>query len=243
MTIDPERLAAYADGQLPPDEAARVAAAIAADPALSRQVAAHRALRATLSAHFAPILDESVPPRLAAMLEASRADEAEGDDNVIDFGAMLAARARPAPRRWMMGGAIAASLALGLVLGTQVPRGGLMRESGGHLVAEGALDRALTGQLAGESGGDTRILLSFRDARGGYCRGFETGGTAGIACRADGHWAIVRSQSGGASEPAGDFRQAGSQAAQIMAAAQDMATGPALDPEAERTARDAGWAR
>ena len=45
MTIAPELLAAYADGELDGQEASTVAAAIAANPELQAQLAAHRALR------------------------------------------------------------------------------------------------------------------------------------------------------------------------------------------------------
>src|SRR3546814_6659225 len=57
MTITPEEIAAFADGQMEGDAKARVAAAVAADPQLARQVEAHRALAARLAGHFAPILE------------------------------------------------------------------------------------------------------------------------------------------------------------------------------------------
>ena len=64
MSIDRETLAAYAEGQLDGAERLRVEAAIAADPALADEVAAHRALGERLRAHFAPIMDLPVPDRL-----------------------------------------------------------------------------------------------------------------------------------------------------------------------------------
>src|SRR6185369_970394 len=84
VTIDRELLAAYADGELGPDEVARVEAAIAADPALAAELDAHRQLRATLSSHFAPILDMPVPDRLSAALKTS--------SNVVDLGEVRRAR-------------------------------------------------------------------------------------------------------------------------------------------------------
>ena len=60
ISITPERLAAYADGELDGETARAVETAIAADPALQAQVAAHRALKARLSAHFAPIAAQPV---------------------------------------------------------------------------------------------------------------------------------------------------------------------------------------
>ena len=244
MTIDPEMLAAYADGELGPEDAAKVEAAMAVDPALAEQVAAHRRLRETLSAHFAPIADMPVPDRLTAMLAPK--------DNVVSLAAVRQERAaetvqrqrRSLSPRWMMGGALAASLTLGILIGGQVTGSDPIRVQGGTMVAAGSLDRALTGQLASAQDGEpVRILVSFQAQGGHYCRGFESGETAGIACRAGDRWEIVRSQSGGSGPVRTGYRQAGSGAAQIMAAAQDMAAGEALDDAGERKALEKRWLR
>lgn len=248
MTITPEMLAAYADGELSGQEAARVEAAIAADPALADEVAAHRALRAQLSAHFAPLLDRPVPEAmLAALRTPDTADPSPAPDNIVDFGAARRAKqatATPGRTRWMWSGALAASLALGLVLGTQLPHesGSIVREDG-RLIASGDLDKALSTQLASaDQDAPVRVLLSFQRGDGQYCRGFEDGATAGIACRAGDRWAIERTQAEqGTGGVGGGYRQAGSAAGAIMAAAQDMAADGALDADAERRARDGGW--
>lgn len=243
MSIDPALLAAYADGELGPEQRAEVEAAIAADPALAKEVEAHRALRATLSAHFAPILDMPVPDRLKAPLER-RAD-------VVDLAEMRRTRKESArPRavwpRWATGMAVAASLAIGIVVGGQIPGRAPVRSDNGALLASGALEKALTAQLASaaaEGGGPIRILLSFRARDGAWCRGFVMESSAGIACRERDGWAIARLQAGSEAQGEGVYRQAGSAEAEIMAAAQDMASGPALDAEAESAARDSGWRR
>jgi hypothetical protein len=117
-----------------------------------------------------------------------------------------------------------------------------VRSVGGQLVAGGALDKALTTQLASaqDGQGGVRILLSFKAEDGHYCRGYAAGAMSGIACREDGNWALIRTQAssaGGGSE----YQQAGSANADIMAAAQEIAVGDALNPQSERAARDAGW--
>jgi hypothetical protein len=124
----------------------------------------------------------------------------------------------------------------------QWPQGGEIRSEGGQLVASGTLDKALTTQLASAQKYDApvRILLSFKSDDGRYCRGFESGATSGIACRSGGNWDLVQTRSGDSAESR-EYRQAGSSASQIMAAAQEMAAGGALDAEAERAARDSGW--
>ena len=242
MSIDRETLAAYADGELGPEDAARVEAAIAADPALAEEVEAHRKLRAMLAGHFEPVTAMPLPERLTAPLKAS------GSSNVVDLGAVRRARAQAqAPRiwpsRWAMGGAIAASLVLGVMVGGQLSGPGPVTSAGGRLVASGALEGALTRQLASADGkAPVRILLSFKAGDGRYCRGFETEAMAGIACHEGNDWILERTQAGGAHSRT-DYRQAGSGTAAIMAAAQDMAPDGALDADAERRARDTGWRR
>jgi hypothetical protein len=228
MSIDRETLAAYAEGQLDATEQQRVEAAIAADPALADEVAAHRALRERLRAHFAPILEMPVPDRLREAVLPSA--------EVIDLDAVRKARGSS----WIMSGAIAASLALGVIVGTQVRDGGPIGNVGGRMVAQGALDKALTTQLAAAQAQPIHVPLSFRNAQGRYCRVFDDGANAGIACRDDQRWVIDRLQSGSG---AGDtqYRQAGSVMGEIMAAAQAMAPDGALAPQQEEAAKARGW--
>src|SRR3546814_6397555 len=73
-------------------------------------------------------------------------------------------------QRWGSGLAIAASLVLGLMLGTQIHSGGAIAERNGALMASGALARGLDTRLASadaDSGG-LRILASFQRAGGDY---------------------------------------------------------------------------
>lgn len=225
MTPTPEQLAAFADDQLTGAEHAAVAEAIAADPALGQQVAAHRALKARLAERFAPIAHEPVPDRLAAMLMPR--------DTVVDFAAARTKRRGVKPWGWLAGPALAASLVLALSLKPADPTG----------YAEGELAAALDSQLVGQQGPDAkvRVLLSFREAGGGYCRAFESGSEAAIACRDARGWKLRTTGAAGEKGGAGnDFRQAAS-AGEVLATAQAMAAGPALDAQAEVAARRNGW--
>lgn len=230
MSIDPELLMAYADGELNPLEAKRVERAVAADPALAAQLAEHRALRAALSGHFAPVAEEPVPDRLAAMLTG-----------VATLPPPQAQRRRARLPAWTgWGGAIAASLLLGLMLGQGWDRG-MVRSADGRLYAAGPLAHALDDQLA-DAGGDMRVPVSFRDAGGAYCRVFTAPGTDGIACRDGKGWALRQTRgAGGAAGPKTDYAQAGSADPALMAAAQAMMAGDPLDAAAEQRARAAGW--
>lgn len=233
MTVTREELAAWADGELDAARAAEVAAAVAADPALAREVASHRALKGLLSAHYAPIADEPVPGRFAAPLRVKPADEPEAAA-VTDLAAARTARSsRRIPRwGWIVGPALAASLAL-LLIATP-------KASGNYADAQlaSALDTRLTADPA--QAGEPRVLLSFARQDGELCRAWAAPAGSGIACRDAKGWRIER-KGPGIDTAASDYRQAGSPLEELMGAAQDMASDGALDPEQEAAARQRGW--
>lgn len=227
MSIDPEMLMAYADGELGPIEAKRVERAMAADPALAEQVAQHRALRAALNAHFAPVSQEPVPDRLAAVLKS----------NVVELPLPQKRAEAGGWLRW--GGAIAASLVLGLAIGHGWQTEGVVRTQGGQLYAAGTLATALDGELAANQGA-VRVPVSFRDTRGDYCRVFTSNTADGIACRDAQGWALRQTRAGAAGAKT-DYSQAGSADPALMAAAQEMMAGDPLDAAGEARAKAAGW--
>ena len=228
MTITPEQLAAYADGELDDLTAARVRRAIEGDPALAAELARVTALRDMLAARFDPVLAEPVPERLTTAIEAAA--------KVVSLSDVRAARQRLWQRpqfRFAAGSAIAASLVVAVLVGGSggTPAGYADRQ----LAA--ALETTLSGQTAPDG---TKLLLSFRDDSGTACRGYAGQSASGIACRDDQGWKLKVSGQGGA-QATTQYRQAGNTDAAIMAAAQDMAAGPALDAAAEEAARKAGW--
>ncbi len=232
MIVTPEMIAAYADGELEGAQLAAVEAAIAADPALAAQVERHRALKAQLGAHFAPILAQPVPDSLTALLQ-SKAESAE----VLSFAAERQKRGlAPMVRRWtpFAGPALAASLVLAL----WQPWQGLDTPQG---YADPQLASLLDTQLVAEqaTGEQVRILLSFRNDVGRYCRAWRGSDSGGIACRDATGWKIERALGIGAAQTT-EYRQAGSDM-EILAAAQEMAAGEALDAVAEAQAKADGW--
>ena len=66
IDLSEERLLAYVDGELPPAEAARIEAALAAHAGARAFVERERGMRQRLQAAFAPVMDEPVPERLMA---------------------------------------------------------------------------------------------------------------------------------------------------------------------------------
>ncbi len=267
MTVSDEELMAYADGELAETDAARVAAAVAADPALAGKLEAQRRLRALLRGTFDPVAAEPVPEDLTLLIAAAAAQEAEedmtdarppselpaGKPRVIDLAEIRQRRKAEAPatngrprhlRHWRIGLAVAATLVLGLMIGTQFERGN-MTERNGALLASGDLARGLETRLASAPDGDLRILASFRRQDGDYCRVYAATASAGIACKDSGRWVLEHVVAGDGRTEA-DYRQAGSDKsgsdrADLMAKAQDMAAGDPLDAAQEREAAAGGW--
>lgn len=261
-TIAQHELMAYIDGELAPDDAARVEAAMASDPALAAQVERGRRLRAQLRSAFDPVLDEPVPARFAALLRGDAGAAGERSHDAATADAMhagatdartasnvrpLPTRAERAPRaRWHAPVyALAASLAVLAVSLWLRPAGGPVQMQGGEFVARGDLARGLDNALASEPAANAALSigLSFRDGEGRVCRSFvqRTGpGIAGLACRDDGRWTLpVLSRAGDAG---GELRQAASGIpTEVQAAIDARLQGDAFDAETERAARDAGW--
>ncbi|WP_309622902.1 hypothetical protein [Novosphingobium sp.] len=230
MTVSDERLAAYADGELNEFEAAQVRRAIGADPALADQLAALEGLKAALAAHYDPILAQPVPAALSDPIEQAA--------KVTNLSA-----AREARQRWfskpVVRYAALPALAASLLIVVFVGRGGESDTAG---YAAPQLAAALDGALSGETGRDgTKLLLSFRDSAGSACRAYAGKTGAGIACHGDKGWKLVKTGTAG-TRSGSEFQQAGSSAADIMTAAQDMAANGAMEPGEEAAARKGGWA-
>ena len=124
--IDEAMLIALVDGELDDVTRRRVERAMAEDPALAERVAMHRRLRERLAGHYAPIAQEPLPEAMRALVEDS---------------ARVVPLARPAPRwrGWVTGGAIAASLVLGLGLGRlSGGEGGPIGVQNGVMIAQGS---------------------------------------------------------------------------------------------------------
>ena len=226
MSVDDETLMAYADGELDPLTAKRVERAIAADPALAEQIDRHRAVRARIAASYAPIAEEPVPGRLSTLLAGN-----------------VAPLVRPASRPPLSSpqamAAMAACLVMGLVLGLAIQPREPVRTRDGGLYAAGSLARALDDQPGGAAG-PTRIAVSFRDRKGGYCRVFASDAADGIACRDAAGWALRQTRPGTVAQTTA-YAQAGSTDPALMAAAQDMMAGAPLDAAGEAAARARGW--
>lgn len=228
MSVDDETLMAFADGELSEVERAAVEAALAEDPVLRGKLEAQRLLRARLSAAFDCALTEPLPSRLAAAVQPREAD-------IVSLAHRRAERW--SVREW---GAMAASLAAGLLIGFSVmnTQTRIIRVADGGLEASGVLAHALDTQLASDEPGAVRIGLSFAAQGGGYCRTFSVtkNNTSGLACREGDVWSVAMTAQGGG----GVVRMAAAPEA-VMAAVDAMIVGEPLDQAGEERARAQGW--
>jgi anti-sigma factor RsiW len=141
MNWTDDTLMAYADGELADPPRGEFERALAADATLRARVEAMQAQRARLGAAFAPVLDEPMPQRLLDLLQPAGAATASAPA-VANLDARRAAREqanaaateqarqraaatpRTAAASWARWGGMAAALLLGVMLGTQLDRGG-----------------------------------------------------------------------------------------------------------------------
>ena len=228
---DDEKFFAWLDGELSPEEAAEMQAKVAADPALARLAEQHRSLGAQLKGVFDPIAETPVPERLRAAVRPPA--------QVVDLVAARRARSMPVAAQWM---AMAATLAIGILVGTRVPQGAdePVQMKDGKLYAAAALNNALNTQLASAPGGDVRIGVTYRDQAGEICRSFTVNAASGLACRTGGRWqmkGLFAAPEGQANE----YRMAAGMDPNLAALVDSTIASEPFDAAAEKAARDKGW--
>ncbi|HET8690752.1 MAG TPA: hypothetical protein VFM30_01330 [Steroidobacteraceae bacterium] len=239
MKFSDEMLMAYADGELDLVARAEIEAAMAVDPALARAVERHRAMAAKLRKAFEPILDEPLPPALAALA---------GDEEAVQAVELAAARERHIGfGRWQLPAwtAIAASVLVGLFVGVLLTRGGgsPYEETPEGLVARGELADGLEYGLASlPARSNVKIGVTFRHRDGRPCRSFTfRHGTAvaGLACRGRADWKLELLADAPAED--GDLRAAASMPAPVARLVDTVIEGEPFDAQAESAAVASGW--
>lgn len=249
MKVSEETLMAYVDGELDAEGVAVVEQAMREDPALATAVDAQRGLRQRLQQAYAPVLDEPMPERLLAAVNAGAANETPATDATVV--PLRASRDTRTPRRgwhWPEWTALAASLAIGVLvapwLRPDAPPA-LLEMSGDGLVARAGLAHALDNRLASEGAGPgpVSVGLSFRARDGHYCRTFVLApprAVAGLACREGDGWRV--SALGEARPAGGELRLASAPLPPAVLSEVDARLqGDPLDAAGERDAREAGW--
>jgi hypothetical protein len=228
---DNEKFFAWLDGELAPGEAAEMARKVAADPELQQLAAQHRALGARLHSAFDPIAAAPVPEPLQTALRPSA--------EVIDFAAARRARTMPSLVQWA---AMAATLVLGVFVGTMVPErsSGPVEVQGGKIYAAATLNQALDTQLASAPAGDVRIGITFRGQAGQICRSFTAQGSSGLACRSGGRWQL-KGMFAAPEGQASDYRMAAGMDPNLAALVDSTMAGEPFDAAQEKQALRRGW--
>lgn len=233
--VSDERFFAWLDGELSPEETARVEAEVAADPELKRLADQHRAMHSRLKGAFESVAEAPVPERLLAAVRKPAAE-------VIDFGSARQARQ---PRHWgslPQWVAMAATLAVGIFVGSAIPQGGSapVEVHGSRIYAAATLDQALDMQLASAPAGAVRIGLTFRDESGAVCRTFTQPSASGLACRDGDHWQL-RGLFAAPEGQGGQFRMAAGMDANLAGLVDSTMSGEPFDAAQEKAAKDKGW--
>ena len=246
MTLDETEVMAFVDGELDAAAAARIEGAMATDEILRGDVERHRRLREAARLAFADILSETPPAPLIDSIKG-RTKPAE----VVDLGAARAQKdksaARRAPTAWLwQGGAIAATLVIGVAAGRMIGVGPASNAGGaGLLTADRGLTQALNSVGPATPGAVTRVGFSFRDHAGEYCRTFQTQrdqAISGVACHDRQSWSVRVAAAGPATLATGAYRMAASDTPPAVLAAVDaMIDGPSLDATGEAQARKQDW--
>jgi anti-sigma factor RsiW len=252
MSIAEETLMAYVDGELDSPARAEIEAAMRDDPEVAERIAKHRELRAKIQSAYEPELTEAVPERLlAAVRKSIRAP----DSNIVDLKEARAAaqappRVQPRKPTWRFAASMAASLVIGVGVGLFAWRHSdsiMIQNSGGALVASGALDRGLSNQLAGDRSpaSTVDIGLSFLAKSGDYCRTFTILGgasSAGLACRHEKRWEIRALAQPGSTGGSSEYRTASSSLSPaIVSAVEQQISGEPLERSAEIAALKRQW--
>lgn len=242
--ISDEMLVAFLHGELNELEIKRVEAAMAADPAIAAKAEAFAVQDDDVRAAFNDILAAPVPDNLVATIMNTRPEA-----TVVDLAAV---RERKSQRSWgwPQFGAMAATLALGLIAGWQTSAPG---PSGSDALVIASADGPVLGSeaqsfLASAQSGDQKqlgsigtasVTISFRTADGVLCRQFavagQAGATDGVACREGSRWMLQAL--GARAGEAGEMRTASGDAAPAVLATVDaLIDGEPLDAAAEKAA-------
>lgn len=246
--IDDATLMAYVDGELDSGRSREVERALAQSPELAARLAVHRAVRRRVAGGRSGAVVEPIRGRPMSLVARPNSSERP---EVVDLAAVRRQRRPAAPRQapGTAGLLAATGLAAGLIIGfggAALRPAPAVATQGGALVAQGNLARTLEDQLVADQSRTQAIQVGFtiRAGDGRYCRTFldRPARLAGLACRAGMRWTVPLAAAAGGAERAGASRGVGDQIpAPVLAAAQAMASGPALDAPAEAAARELGW--
>jgi hypothetical protein len=228
--MDQESLNAFVDGELSPEEMARIAALLEERPEMKAYVLKQEKLRAAL--RFEDVLRAPPPSRLVETVQKAPLSWRWRLQHILGRHFV-----------WRSLVPAGAALAVGLMIGIAGKSGGDLILSHNQMLARGDLAQALDTRLAssGYRGNGPRIGISFRDRAGSDCRTFSAAGQAGLACHRGGDWVITTLVTQ-PPESGGPYRMAGSEMPDaVRRAVETSIQGAPYDAIAEAQARASGW--
>lgn len=190
MKIEDEKLMALADGEIGGEEAARLHAAIEADPDLAARYALFTQTSDWVKEAALTDPDAAVSDEMTARIREMAAVMPPAAENVVPLR-------RPAPRWQPMALAASLALAVGLSAGRLLAPGG--SETGAPMLSAAVQQQLGTlpsgAEAALPNGQRLTVVASFTDGAGAFCREYETGqggesGYVGVACRAGTDWSL-----------------------------------------------------
>lgn len=240
---DDEKLTGFLDRELDRVTQADVETWAAREALTATRLSQLRANDDLVRAAFDTPMHEGVPDRFAAVIDAGLASAAQTPARHAPHGSPGNDNQ---PRWWQFGGAVAASLAIGLVLGTQfMPDASDATTSTALSAALTATPSLQTVTLA--SGERVTPQLTVAQTGGGYCRQFRLATAAreqaGIACRTSGQWAVealLPTTSPGAARDAYVTAE-GAEPSEIGGVIETRRAGDPLDAAAEQALIARGW--
>lgn len=249
MNRDQERVSAYLDGTMSPEEAAAFEQEIKGNRELAAIVERWRGNDALLRAAYATPKVGEISDALLGRLGLVDNQPADNVVAIDGFRKRSAAQNdNPAsPKwRWPLVGSIAASLVVGVTVGSFW----IAKPSG--IAGEAAFQTAMNGSASGVAvalSDSERLtpILSFEAKDGRFCREFalegHAAGNQGIACKSDNQWTVEALVKGGGALPSnGEIRTAGGKdGASLDAAYSRLGASDPLNAQKENIYISNGW--
>jgi anti-sigma-K factor RskA len=250
MNGQDERISAWLDGAMSPQEAAAFEKEMEGNPEMASLVERWRGNDARLRAAYQSPEAGAISDALLGRLGLADQQPA---DNVVALDDFRAARraalndnAAPYKWRWPLVGSIAASVVAVLAIGSFW----LQQPSGieGQPAFQTAMNGTNSGVAIALSDAQTLTpILSFEAGDGRFCREFALSGAAGsnqgIACKSAGQWQVEALVKGGGALPTNDeIRTAGGKDdASLDAVYRRLDAGDPIGSEKEKSLISNGW--
>ncbi len=249
MNRDHERVSAYLDGTMNPEEAAAFEQEIEGNPELAAIVERWQGNDALLQRAFDAPEGGGISDALLGRLGLAETGAA---DNVVVFDSFRKQDAAqndnvaPPKWRWPLVGSIAASLVVAVTVGSFW----IAKPSG--IAGEAAFQTAMNGSASGVTVAlsEAQMLtpvLSFEAKDGRLCREFAVegheAGNQGIACKSGNQWTVEALVKGGGALPSnGEIRTAGGKnIASLDAVYSRLGASDPLNAQKENTYITNGW--